>query len=160
MRPLPTASPSYHGHGMSWRDDAVRQGLVSDPRAIRLVAYYPQLAPLVGGHTPALLLCQLLFWTGRQRNPEGWIYKEQAEWSAETGLSRRAQEGARQKLRARGLLEECYGHFPRRLYYRVNLNALGDAWRASYHTPAPQSNAEPPRPPLALAARDRPRRRR
>jgi hypothetical protein len=154
MRPLSTALPSRHGHGGTWRDDAARQGLVSDPGVIRLVAYYPQLAPLVGGPTAALLLCQLLFWTGRQRDPEGWIYKEQAEWSAETGLSRRAQEGARQKLRACGILEERYGDFPRRLSYRVNLSALGDAWRAAYHTLAPQSHAEPPRPPLSPVTTD------
>lgn len=148
MKPLSTALPPRHAHGGTWRDFAMRQGLVSDPRAIRVVAYSPQLAPLVGGPIAALLLCQLLFWTGRQRDPEGWIDKEQADWGAETGLSRRAQEGARKKLRARGLLEERYGGFPRRLFYRVNLEPLAGAWRAAYHTPAPTSTAEPPRPPL------------
>src|ERR1700752_4102186 len=84
MRGHSAAPTSRHEHGGTWRDHAVHQGLITDPREIRVVAFPPQLVPLAGGLAPALLLGQLLYWTGKQRDPDGWIYKQQVEFQQET----------------------------------------------------------------------------
>jgi hypothetical protein len=92
-----------------------------------LIAYFPSLAPHVGGVKAAILLCQLLYWTPRAKDPEGWIYKTQLELIAETGLSRHDQRAARTALKKRDLLEERYDRLAHQLYVRVKVatyNAL------------------------------------
>jgi len=43
----------------------------------------------------ALLLSQLVYWSERCTNPEGWVYKSEADWRNELNLKRRAMERAR-----------------------------------------------------------------
>jgi len=90
--------------------------------------YYPKLTKICRQVTAVIFMCNLLRWTGKQRDPEGWIYKTQAEIEEETGLSRREQETARKTLKALGFLEEKYKGIPRKLYYRLNLEAIDKAW--------------------------------
>ncbi len=71
-----------------------------------------QLAQITGGVVANLFLCQMYYWQGKQDDPNGWIYKTQAEIEAETGLSRTEQETARRLLRQRGLLKERYKGYP------------------------------------------------
>jgi hypothetical protein len=61
----------------------------------RTVAYSPDLARIVGGATIGLFLSQLLFLSDKGANPEGWVYKSEAEMGKETGLSKREQQTAR-----------------------------------------------------------------
>jgi hypothetical protein len=96
----------------------------------RPVAYYPKIAEVAGGATSAIFLCQFIYWEGKQKDPDGWIYKTQANIKEETGLTRYEQETVRKKLKAKGLLEEKYQGIPRKLYYRINLDALNDVWEA------------------------------
>jgi hypothetical protein len=96
----------------------------------RPVTYYASLNPITGGVLPTLFACQLLFWTGKDDDLEGWIYKTQEEWTGEIGLSRWEQESARRELRKRGLLEERYKGLPRRLEYRLKIDAINEAWEA------------------------------
>lgn len=42
---------------------------------------------LNGDHKGAILLAQILYWSDRTKDPQGWFYKSYAEWHAETGLS-------------------------------------------------------------------------
>jgi hypothetical protein len=98
----------------------------------RAVTYYPTLHTITGGVLPTLSVCQLVYWTGKGSDPDGWIYKTQQEWTDELGLSRWEQESARRELRKRGLLEERYKGLPRRLEYRVKTDALNDAWEARH----------------------------
>jgi hypothetical protein len=76
------------------------------------------------GPVAGIFIRQLLFWTGKQHDPKGWIYKTQPEMEQETGLSRRQQEKARKILCKYGVLEEDKRGLPRRLWYRVDLEAL------------------------------------
>ncbi len=94
----------------------------------RAVSYYPELTKITGGVAETLLLCQLLYWHGKQEDVEGWIYKTQDELLDETGLSRREQETARRNLKSKGLLEEDRRGVPAKLYYRPNVDALNKAW--------------------------------
>jgi hypothetical protein len=93
----------------------------------RPIYYQPELTHITGALTAGIFICNLVQWTGKQKDAAGWIYKTQDELFAETGLSRREQETARKILKDRHLLEEVKRGTPARLYYRVNLDALNDA---------------------------------
>ncbi|MBW4557134.1 MAG: hypothetical protein KME59_14540 [Trichormus sp. ATA11-4-KO1] len=94
------------------------------------VAYYPKLVDVTGGVLPNLFLCQMYYWLGKQKNPEGWIYKSQAEIERETGLTRKEQETARKSLKARGLLKEKFIGCPRRVEFWLDKDALNQRWSA------------------------------
>jgi hypothetical protein len=88
------------------------------------IAYYTAFARVLGGVEAGILTSQFFYWYGKGHNPDGWIYKTQAEIEEETGLTRRNQETARKKLRELGVLEERYSGMPAKLYYRLNLDEL------------------------------------
>jgi hypothetical protein len=88
------------------------------------VAFHPCLARLGGSATAGLFLSQLLYWTGKGADKEGWIFKSQAEWTAETCLSRYEQEQARATWKTLGVLEEKREGLPCRLYYRIAIDRL------------------------------------
>jgi hypothetical protein len=77
---------------------------VKDLLPNRIVGYSPDLARAVGGATIGLFLSQLLFLSDKGANPDGWIYKSEAEMGKETGLSKREQQTARRKLLSLGVL--------------------------------------------------------
>lgn len=62
-----------------------------------------------------IYLSNLLYWTPKSTRG-GWLYKSVDDIEAETDLSRRAQDGAREVLRVAGVLEE---RRRRRVYYRI-----------------------------------------
>jgi len=85
---------------------------------------------------PAAGICvrQLVYWTCKQHDPEGWIYKTQREMENETGLSRHHQEKARGILVSKGVLKERKKGVPRRLWYWVDLEALLNVMETPYST--------------------------
>lgn len=93
----------------------------------RPVAYHSAFAKLGAGATGALMLSQAVYWSSRTNDSEGWFYKSQVEWEAETGLTRTEQEKARRALKSAGFLEEARKGLPAKLYYRVNLDAVAAA---------------------------------
>jgi len=93
----------------------------------RPVAYHPILAKSCGGVAAALFLSQLLYWTGRGKLADGWVWKSADDMEDETGLTRNEQETARKKLKALGILEEKLKGVPATLHYRVDFDALEKA---------------------------------
>lgn len=93
-----------------------------------VVAYYPKLNNITGSVNATIFLCQFLYWEGKQKNKQGWIYKTQAEIQEETGLSRREQETARRNLKTRGFLTEKLMTNPATLHYKLNLEAINNSW--------------------------------
>jgi hypothetical protein len=87
----------------------------------RPIAYFPTIVPYVGSVNAAVVLCQLVYWTPRAKNDQGWIYKTQLELMQETGLSRHEQRAAREVLKDRDLLEERYDRVNHQLYLRINV---------------------------------------
>jgi hypothetical protein len=77
---------------------------VKDLLPNRTVGYSPDLARIVGGATTGLFLSQLLFLSDKGHNPDGWVYKSEAEMGRETGLTKREQQTARRKLLALGVI--------------------------------------------------------
>lgn len=92
------------------------------------VQFYPDLVPITGSHNATTFLGQLCYWTGKERKPDGWIYKTQEEWELETELSPKEQRVARKLLKQRGLIEDRFIGIPRRLEYRLIQEALDAAW--------------------------------
>jgi hypothetical protein len=77
---------------------------VKDMLPNRTVGYSPDLARAVGGATIGLFLSQLLFLSDKGNNPDGWVYKSEAEMGRETGLTKREQQTARRKLLSLGVI--------------------------------------------------------
>ena len=94
----------------------------------RPVAYYPELTKITGSVNVSIFLCQLIYWKGKEANPDGWIYKTRDEILQETGLSRTEQETARQKLRGINFLKEKFKGIPRKLYFYLNLDEINKKW--------------------------------
>ncbi|MBD1864200.1 MULTISPECIES: hypothetical protein [Trichocoleus] len=92
------------------------------------IQFYPDLVPITGSHNATTFLGQLCYWTGKERKPDGWIYKTQEEWELETELSPKEQRVARKLLKERGLIEDRFIGIPRRLEYRLIQEALDTAW--------------------------------
>jgi hypothetical protein len=85
----------------------------------RVVGYSPDLARMVGGATIGLYLSQLLFLSDKGSNPEGWVYKSEAEMGKETGLTKREQQTARRKLLSLGVIAIMRGGFRNTYHFKV-----------------------------------------
>jgi hypothetical protein len=92
---------------------------VKDMLPNRVVGYSPDLARMVGGATIGLFLSQLLFLSDKGNNPDGWIYKSEAEMGKETGLSKREQQTARRKLLALGVIAIMRGGWKNTYHFKV-----------------------------------------
>jgi hypothetical protein len=116
------------------------------PDAGRPVAYYPSLRSLTGSTTATLLLCQLIYWHGKQADKDGWIFKRSRvvaddpegrldpsnqSIEYETGLTYKEQIRARRMLRQRGLLQERSNRVEHEVRFRVNFERLRAAWGAA-----------------------------
>ncbi|MBN1857119.1 MAG: hypothetical protein JW846_09225 [Dehalococcoidia bacterium] len=60
---------------------------------------------LTGDANSALLLSQLVYWSERTTDPEGWVFKSLPDWGRELNLHRRTLEHARRRLMQLGLIE-------------------------------------------------------
>jgi hypothetical protein len=92
---------------------------IKDMLPNRVVGYSPDLARIVGGATIGLFLNQLLFLSDKGANPEGWVYKSEAEMAKETGLSKREQQTARRKLLALGVIAIMRGGWKNTYHFKV-----------------------------------------
>lgn len=90
----------------------------------RPIAFNRTFVDLGVGITGALMLSQCVYWSTRTKDGEGWFYKTQAEWTEETGMTRREQETARKKLIAKGYIKEVRKGVPCKTYYRLDRDAL------------------------------------
>ncbi|AFT86020.1 hypothetical protein [Paraburkholderia phenoliruptrix] len=100
----------------------------------RPIAFGTRLARITGHPKDAMLLSQLVYWTRRGRDVGsngGWVHKTREHWFAETGLSREEQENARRRLHDRNLVMEWRGGRPACLHYRLDVQAMSTAVRAS-----------------------------
>lgn len=76
------------------------------------------------GINGALMLSQLVYWTSRTKDADGWIYKTQTEWTQETGLTRKEQENARKKLKRLGFIAERKRGVPCKVFFKVERENL------------------------------------
>jgi hypothetical protein len=115
---------------------------VKDMLPNRVVGYSPDLARIVGGATIGLFLSQLLFLSDKGNNPDGWVYKSEAEMGRETGLTKREQQTARRKLLALGVIAIMRGGWKNTYHFKVIWEKLYQVIAGSQQTqnaPAPSS---------------------
>ena len=76
------------------------------------------------GINGALMLSQLVYWTSRTKDHDGWVYKDHHEWTQETGLTRKEQHTARKTLKSLGFISEKKHGVPPRIFFRVERENL------------------------------------
>ncbi len=128
----------------------------------RPVAYFPRLRALTGSVNATILLCQLIYWHGKQRDADGWIHKRvepepddldgelnpgNQSIQRETGLSYHEQARARRLLRERGFLRERQNRLEHRVHFQLDLQAVERAW-----TMVNDGQARESRSPIAKTA--------
>lgn len=80
-----------------------------------------------GDHLAALLLSQILYWSDRTTDPDGWFYKTAEEWHAELGMSTYQVKRAAAALATLGIstkLRKVLG--APRMHYRVDMPQFTD----------------------------------
>lgn len=93
-------------------------------RLPRVVVFRVELADVAGSAISGLLLSQLLYWSERTSNEEGWIYKRQLDWDQELFISRRELETARKLLISKRIIDYRVRGCPPMGFYKVNLEVL------------------------------------
>lgn len=88
------------------------------------IAFNRHYVSLGCGINGALMLSQMVYWSKRTKDKNGYFYKTQEEWELETGLTRREQETARKKLRELGFVSEHKHGVPCKVHFRVEHNSL------------------------------------
>lgn len=89
-----------------------------------VIAFHREYVDLTGSITAALMLSQAVYWMARTKDDDGWVYKSQADWETETGLTRTEYETARKRLNRLPFWQEDH-HGPRgTLRFRVDLRQL------------------------------------
>lgn len=86
----------------------------------RMVSFYPALALALDSIPAAIMLGQLLYWHGKQADPDGWIRKSAAEMEDETAVTIRQQESARAILIEAGAIEYERRGVPPIGHYKIN----------------------------------------
>lgn len=85
----------------------------------RPVAFYPGLARVLGIEE-TIFFVQLMYWSERTDNSEGWVYKTAQEWEHELALSYRQQMRVRDRLKELCILLEKNDRIKHRLYFRID----------------------------------------
>jgi len=94
----------------------------------RPIAYYPALRRVTGSTNATILLCQFIYWRGKEASGDGWLYKTAEEIEAETGLSYNEQKTARRDLVTTGILQEHYARLDHEMRFKIDLDALNSKW--------------------------------
>lgn len=93
----------------------------------RPIAFNRDFVRLGIGIKGALMLSQAIYWSKRTKDPDGWFYKNQAEWEEETGLTPKEQKNVNDTLKTAGFLIIEKRGLPAKNYYRVDSEAIINA---------------------------------
>lgn len=85
----------------------------------RPIAYYPGLARLIGVEE-AIFFLQLLYWSERTQNGDGWVFKSSSEWELELAISYKQQLRVRHRLKEIGVLQEREEKLKHRVYFKID----------------------------------------
>ena len=91
----------------------------------RPVAFSPKLSQVLGSNNAAILIGQLLYWTGKGAH-DPWIFKTIEDMKEETGLSRSEQDTAIRKCKKKGVLKTELRQIPAKRFFLVDFERLID----------------------------------
>ena len=98
------------------------------PHVGNFVTYYPGFIDIAGSVTATVLLCHLLYWHDKARDPELGVYKLLGDLAQETGMTENELNTARAVLKSKGFLTETYFRLQHKMYYKLQLEAVQKAW--------------------------------
>lgn len=110
------------------------------------IEYYPNFGKFLNSATAALFLSHFMYWEGKQKDEERWIYKKRTEIEKETGLTRWEIESARKILKGLEILEEKKEGAPALLHYRfdwVKFEELFSEYASKLDLPKEKKKREP-----------------
>ncbi|MCP5158510.1 MAG: hypothetical protein H6975_03680 [Gammaproteobacteria bacterium] len=99
-------------------------------KTLQPITFHRVFVDITGSINAALMLSNALYWTHHLKpDRDGWFYKTREEWQAETGLTRKEQDNARQRLTRLGILETRRAKvFPddciTAIWWKIDLNRL------------------------------------
>ena len=108
----------------------------------RPVALFPKLRLICKSMSDVVFLCQMIYWSDKGHDKDGWIYKEATEIEEETGLTYDEQRTVRRHLIEAGYLQEHYERLSHRMYFRLNRDAVNHDFSEKTdlsNSPNPQS---------------------
>lgn len=103
------------------------------------VAYHPELARFLGSIKAAIFIDQLTYWSGKQKDKDGWIYKTTADFGKETALSRHELVAVRELLKGKGYLKEKLKQIPPKVHYLLEWHRIVEDWKF-YRAKLPDSS--------------------
>lgn len=93
----------------------------------RPIAFHRIYVTITGSVNAGLMLSQAMYWSARTKDPDGWFYKTANEWELETGMNRREQDNAREKLRNTSFWQEKRKGVPARMFFRIEFGGLEES---------------------------------
>jgi len=106
----------------------------------RPVQFYPSLAR-VFGLEESVFIGQMLYWKGKEGNPEKGIKKSASEIESETSLSYRQQKRIKPKLKNIGVISYEYDRKNHDTYYIINEECV-DSYYQEHRTKCPMPQDE------------------
>lgn len=93
------------------------------------VAYHPEFTRFLGSCKASIFLAQLIYWEGKQKDPNGWMYKTRQELQRETALTRHEQDAARKILKEKGYIQEKLKQIPPKVHFKICWDKLRQDWK-------------------------------
>ena len=86
----------------------------------KIIAFHACFVKPLGSVNAALMFSQIIYWSNRTTNADGWFYKTAEEFEDETGLTRKEQANARMAILAQGWTEEKLCGIPATVNFRLS----------------------------------------
>ncbi len=99
------------------------QKIIAEVLGTRVVSYNPDLARVLGSVKAGVLVCQLLYWWKKGKNPD-WIYKTAEEIKEETALSRGEQDTAIKKCKELKIIEVKLKGIPAKRHFKLHIEKI------------------------------------
>lgn len=118
-----------------------------DALSRQTIAYHPDLAATLGSIPAAVILGQLLYWHGKQADPDGWIMKTAKDFEAETAITERQQETVRAILVGVGAVKFERRGIPAMPFYKIDHDKIISLYvnNAGVKNPQVGETKNPPR---------------
>jgi len=111
------------------------------------VAYYAGLARVIGVKE-CVFVCQLAYWTDKQQDQDGWIFKHHDDFTKETGLSYEEQKTARRNLKQLGILREKVNRLKHETAYMLDCEILNSVWDGHFQPEVANATSRSGKVPL------------
>lgn len=116
-----------------------------------IIAIPVEFVRFTGDFNTAAILTQLIYWQGKGRDPDGWIYKSYTDWERETALNKKRANRAVNNLKKMELIETKVAKVEGNptLHYKFNNQVFVDLFGA--HLEAEKGKKGPKTPKTVVS---------